>query len=63
MAAWERITLTVLIAQCQLSDYIIFFVNLIELMESSDYFICGAVINAAISDQDQGCLAEVLGKF
>lgn len=32
-------------------------------MESSDYFICGAVINAAISDRDQGCLAEVLGKF
>lgn len=63
MAAWERIALTVLIAKRQLSYYIIFFVSLIELMESSDYFICGAVIIAAISDRDQGCLAEVRGKF
>jgi len=37
-----------------LSYYIIFTLNLSELTESSDYFICGAVIDIAIGMRMKG---------
>lgn len=46
--AWDKFTLTVLVAEHQLSHCIIFTVNLSELTESSDYTICETIINAAI---------------
>lgn len=46
--AWDKVTLTVLVAEHQLSYYIIFSVNLSELTESFDYAICETIINAAI---------------
>lgn len=45
-----------LIGKHQLSYYFIFIANLSQLMESSDYLICGAVVNVAIETRMKGPL-------
>lgn len=61
--AWDKFTLTVLVAKHQLSYCITFTVNVSELTGSSDYTNCETIINAAVVTEMKSASQRCWGSF